>query len=264
VSREEGAAPAGPGGVHDAAARGFQSVAREYERARPDYPAEAIDRLIQELEIGRAARVLDIGAGTGKLTRMLVPTGARLVALDPVDAMRRTLASSVPGVPVVGGTAEALPFADEAFDGVVAAQAFHWFDGEAALEEVHRVLKPSGRLGLLWNLRDESEPWVAKLTEIVDRYESGAPRERTGRWRQSFSATSSFGSLHQLRFRHEQRLDRDGLVERVSSMSFIAILPPDRHRQVLDEVRRLAGQFSDDRGELHLPYNTDLYWCAKA
>jgi ubiquinone/menaquinone biosynthesis C-methylase UbiE len=263
VSRQEGAGPDGSG-VHDAAARGFQAVAREYERARPDYPPEAIDRLIQDLEVGRAARVLDIGAGTGKLTRLLVPTGARLVALDPVDAMRRTLASTVPGVSVVGGTAEALPFADEAFDAVVAAQAFHWFDGEAALEEVRRVLRPSGRLGLLWNLRDESEPWVARLTEIIDRYESGAPRERTGRWRQAFSASSSFGTLHRLRFHHQQLLDRDGLVERVASMSFIAILPPDRHRQVMEEVRRLADEFADDRGQLLLPYNTDLYWCAKA
>jgi ubiquinone/menaquinone biosynthesis C-methylase UbiE len=263
VSRQQGAGPDG-GGVHDAAARGFQAVAREYERARPDYPAEAIDRLIEDLEVGRAARVLDIGAGTGKLTRMLVPTGARLVAVDPVDAMRRTLASTVAGVSVVGGTAEALPFVDEAFDAVVAAQAFHWFDGEAALEEVRRVLKPSGRLGLLWNLRDESEPWVARLTEIIDRYESGAPRERTGRWRQAFSASSSFGTLHRLRFRHQQHLDRDGLVERVASMSFIAILPPDRHRQVMEEVRRLADEVADDRGEVLLPYNTDLYWCAKA
>lgn len=263
MRQREGAGPDRTG-VHYAAARGFQAVAWEYERARPDYPAEAVDRLIQDLEVGRAARVLDIGAGTGKLTRMLVPTGARLVGLDPVDAMRRTLASTVPGVSVVGGTAEALPFADEAFDAVVAAQAFHWFDGEAALEEVRRVLKPSGRLGLLWNLRDESEPWVARLTEIVDRYESGAPRERTGRWRQAFSASTSFGTLHRLRFRHQQYLDRDGLVDRVASMSFIAILPPDRHRQVMEEVRRLADEFADHRGELLLPHNTDLYWCAKA
>jgi ubiquinone/menaquinone biosynthesis C-methylase UbiE len=264
VSRDAGGGAAGKKGVHDAAARGFQAVAGEYERARPDYPAEAVDRLIQELEVGRAARVLDIGAGTGKLTRMLMPTGARLVGLDPVEAMRRTLAATLPGLPVVGGTAEAMPFRDEAFDAVVAAQAFHWFEGEAALQEAHRVLKQSGRLGLLWNLRDETEPWVSRLTEIIDRYESGAPRERTGRWRQAFSASTAFGTLHRLRFRHQQRLDREGLVERVASMSFIAILPPDHHQQVLDEVRRLADEVADDRGQVLLPYNTDLYWCAKA
>jgi ubiquinone/menaquinone biosynthesis C-methylase UbiE len=250
--------------VHDAAARGFEAVAREYERARPDYPAEAIDRLIQDLEISRAARVLDLGAGTGKLTRMLVPTGARLVALDPVEAMRRTLAEMVPGLPVVGGTAEAMPFRAEVFDAVVAAQAFHWFRGEEALQEVHRVLKPAGRLGLLWNLRDESEPWVARLTEIIDRYESGAPRERTGEWRRAFSASSSFGTLHQLRFRHEQRLDRQSLLDRVASMSFIAILPPGRHRQVLDEVRALAEEHADENGELVMPYHTEVYWCHRA
>jgi SAM-dependent methyltransferase len=250
--------------VHDAAARGFQASAGEYERSRPDYPEEAVDRLIQELEISRAATVLDLGAGTGKLTRMLEPTGARLVALDPVEAMRRLLTEVVPGVPVVGGKAEAMPFRDGAFDGVVAGQAFHWFHGEAALEEAHRVLKPSGRLGLLWNIRDESEPWVARLTEIIDRYEYGAaPRERTGEWRRAFSASSLFGTLNRLRFRHQQALDREGLVQRVASMSFIAILPDERRAEVLDEVRGLAEEHADRSGQLTMPYHTELYWCAR-
>lgn len=249
--------------VHDAAARGFEVAADEYERARPDYPAEAIDRLVQELEIRRGATVLDLGAGTGKLTRMLVPTGARLLALEPVDAMRRTLTRVLPEVEVIGGAAEGLPFRNEVFDGAVAAQAFHWFRGQAALDEIRRVLKPSGRLALLWNLRDESAPWVAKLTEIIDRYESGAPRERTGEWRGAFSGSSSFGTLHQLRFGHQQRLDRRRLLERVASMSFIAILPPERRREVLEEVGRLADQHVDAQGELVLPYHTDLYWCAR-
>ena len=151
--------------VHQAAARGFQAAADAYERSRPDYPSQAIDRLVQELEIGRAATVLDLGAGTGKLTRMLIHTGARLVAVEPVDAMRHTFVEAVPGVPVVGGTAEAMPFADGVFDAVIIAQAFHWFHGVDALQEIHRVLRPSGRLGLIWNIRDDSAPWVARLTE---------------------------------------------------------------------------------------------------
>ena len=249
--------------IHDAAARGFQEAAEAYERARPDYPAEALDRMVQDLEIGRAATVLDLGAGTGKLTRMLAPTGARLVALEPVEAMRRTFVDAVPGVAVLGGTAEALPFADATFDAVVAAQSFHWFRGEAALAEAHRVLRPSGRLGLIWNIRDRSVPWVERLTEIIDRYESGAPRERTGEWRRAFSATTYFGALVQRRFQHRQRLDRDGLIDRVASMSFIASLPPDRHARVLEEVRRLADEQADERGEIVLPYWTDLYWCVR-
>jgi SAM-dependent methyltransferase len=250
-------------GLHEAAARGFEAVSEEYERARPDYPAEAVDRLIQELEINRGARVLDLGAGTGKLTRMLVPTGARLVAVEPVDAMRRTLVRVVPQVAVIAGTAEDLPFRDEAFDAVVAGQSFHWFEGRPAVEEIRRVLKPSGRLALLWNVRDESEEWVARLTEIIDRYESGAPRERTGEWRRAFSGSSAFGTLHQLRFGHHQRLDRAGLLDRVASMSFIAILPPERRREVLHEVGKLADEKLDSQGRLILPYRTDLYWCTR-
>jgi SAM-dependent methyltransferase len=250
--------------VHEAATRGFQAAAEVYERTRPDYPAEAIDRLIQELEIGRSATVLDMGAGTGKLTRMLLPTGARLVGLDPVEGMRRVLVGAVPEAIVVGGAVEAMPFGETTFDAVVAGQAFHWFHGERALEEIHRVLRVSGRMGLIWNIRDQSVPWVARLTEIIERYETGAPREATGRWRRAFSSTSYFGTLHQLRFHHEQRLDQEGLVERVASMSFIATLPPERRDRVLGEVRRLAEESADRTGTLVLPYNTDLYWCARA
>jgi SAM-dependent methyltransferase len=253
----------GGSNIHDAAARGFQEAARAYERGRPDYPAEALDRMVQDLEIGRAATVLDLGAGTGKLTRMLVPTGARLVALEPVDAMRRAFVEAVPGVAVLGATAEALPFVDASFDAVVAAQSFHWFRGDAALAEAHRVLRPSGRLGLIWNIRDQSVPWMARLTEIIDRFESGAPRERTREWRRAFSATNYFGALVQRRFQHLQRLDKEGLVDRVASMSFIATLAPDRHAQVLDEVRRLADEHADDKGQIVLPYWTDLYWCVR-
>jgi SAM-dependent methyltransferase len=180
-----------------------------------------------------------------------------------VEAMRRLLTEAVPGVPVVGGKAEAMPFREGAFDAVVAGQAFHWFHGQAALEETHRVLKPSGRLGLVWNIRDESEPWVAELTEIIDRYESGAPRERTGEWRTAFSASSLFGTLNRLRFRHQQALDREGLVRRVASMSFIAILPEQRRAEVLDEVRRLAEEEAGPDGLMALPYHTELYWCTR-
>jgi SAM-dependent methyltransferase len=250
--------------VHDAAARGFQTAAGDYERSRPDYPAEAVDRLSQELEIGEKARILDVGAGTGKLTRMLVPTRARLVALEPVEAMRATFAAAVPGVPLAGGTAEALPFADGLFDGVVAAQSFHWFQGEDALAEFHRVLRPAGRLGLIWNMHDVSVPWVGRLIDLLDRHRGSTPREWTGEWRRAFQSTSLFGTLNGRRFRNEQRFDLRGLVDRVATTSFIAALPTERSRAVLEQVSHLAQAELDERGEVVLPYNTELYWCARA
>jgi SAM-dependent methyltransferase len=252
--------------VHEAAERGFGAAAEAYERSRPDYPAEAIDRLVQELELTRPCLAMDLGAGTGKLARLLLPTGARLVAVEPVGAMRQAFGAVLPDVPVVGAVAEALPFGDETFDAIVCAQAFHWFDGDRALPAMHGVLKRHGRLGLLWNVRDESIPWVGALTEMITPYERAAPREKTHAWRRSFSATDLFGRLHQLRFAHAQRLDPDGLVERFASVSFIASLPVGERGDVLGRIRRLAETHPDlaGRRSFDLPYVTELYWCAKA
>jgi SAM-dependent methyltransferase len=254
------------GDVHPAAAQGFSAAARAYERSRPSYPEEAVDRLVQELEVTRDGLVLDLGAGTGKLTRLLAPTGARLVALDPVEAMRKECADLVPDAMVLGGVAEALPFRDGTFDGVVAGQAFHWFDGPRALAEIHRVLKPSGRLGLIWNVRDESVDWVRRLTEIIDPYERTAPREKTQEWRAAFQMTDLFGSLNQRRFPHSQTLDVDGLVERFASASFIAALPGEERAEVLGRIRELAETHPDlaGRTSFELPYFTELYWCSRA
>ncbi|HWC31675.1 MAG TPA: class I SAM-dependent methyltransferase [Actinomycetota bacterium] len=246
--------------VHEAAARGFGAAAEAYDRARPDYPDQAIDRLIQELEINRAATLLDLAAGTGKLTRQLIPTGARVVAVEPVEAMRARLPQELGHLEVVAAVAEALPFGGDSFDGVLVAQAFHWFDGARALGEIHRVLKPSGRLALLWNVRDESVEWVRRLGEIFDRYEREVPREKTGEWRRAFTVTDYFGTLHQLRFQHAQRLDRDGLVERVASTSFVASLAEGERDEVLQQVRGLADEVGD---EIVLPYVTELYWTSK-
>lgn len=252
--------------VHEAAEQGFGSAADVYERSRPDYPAEAIDRLVRELELTRSTRVMDLGAGTGKLTRLLLSAGANLVAVEPVEAMRREFRAVLPSVPVVGAVAEALPFGDETFDAVVCAQAFHWFDGDRALLAISRILRRRGRLGLLWNVRDESVPWVAALTEIITPYEGTAPREKTRTWMRAFPATDLFGPLQELRFANAQRLDAEGLVDRFASVSFIAALPESERQEVLGRIRSLAESHPDlvGRREFELPYVTELYWAARA
>ena len=151
-------------GINEQAEAGFGRGAATYERGRPSYPADAIDVLVRELGIGPDRDVLDLAAGTGKLTRLLVPTGARLVAVEPVAAMADQLRTAVPGVEVHDGTAEAIPLPDGSVDAVVVGQAFHWFDAPVALAEIARVLRPGGGLGLIWNERDSSVPWVAELT----------------------------------------------------------------------------------------------------
>ncbi len=146
----------------------FGRAAGLYEQGRPDYPSDAVAWLLDPARRpGRSVRVADVGAGTGKLTRVLVDAGAETVAVDPDAAMLATLRESVAGVPTFVGTAERLPLPDAALDAVVLGQAWHWVEPVAASAEIGRVLRPGGVLGTIWNIRDESVPWIARLTEIM-------------------------------------------------------------------------------------------------
>jgi SAM-dependent methyltransferase len=250
--------------IHEAAAKGFAGAER-YDRSRPGYPPDAVERLAAALALSPGAPVVEIGAGTGKLTRLLLPRAPRLVAVEPVDAMRRRLAALLPDVAVVGGQAEALPLRDGCAGAVVCAQCFHWFDGPAALAEIHRVLRPGGRLGLLWNRRDESVGWVRDLTEIVEPLAGGAPRYRSGRWREAFAKTALFGPLEEAGFENRHEGDPERIVERFASISFVAARPEAERAEVLARVRRLLSEHPETRGraEIALPYRTELFWCEK-
>jgi SAM-dependent methyltransferase len=254
--------------VHDVAASGFGAEADAYERARPSYPADAVDWLVDSLRMPAGGRVCDLAAGTGKFTRLLVPrlADARLVAIEPVAGMRQVLAASLPRVPVVAATAEAVPFADGSLDGITVAQAFHWFDAATSLAEFHRVLRPGGRLALVWNARDRSVPWVDRIWTIMDRVEKRAPWRAHDEWKESaFVETPWFGPLTEATFRHEQVLTPDDVVERVRSVSHVAVLPPDQREAVLDEVRALlrTDPATAGRDELALPYRVDAYWAER-
>jgi SAM-dependent methyltransferase len=251
-------------GVHEEARRGFgtaRSVAA-YERGRPGCPAEAVAELVQVLGIGPGATVLDLAAGSGKLTRQLLPAGAGLVAVEPSPAMRERLAAAAPGVRVLEGTAEAIPLPDGSLDAVTVGQAFHWFDGPRAVAELHRVLRPGGRVGLLWNVRDESVPWMARITAIVDRHAGDTPRYRDGRWRAAFDASADFTPLQARRFRHRHELDRAALLDRFASISFIATLPDATRAGALAEIEQVveAEPSLAGPGPVALPYRTDLFF----
>ena len=243
--------------IHDLAARGFERAGDDYERGRPSYPAEAIEFLVRELEVQAGTRVLDLAAGTGKLTRQLVPTGAELVAVEPVAGMRRKLAEAAPGVETLAGTAEAIPLADASVDAVVCAQAFHWFDGDRALAEIHRVLRPGGGLALIWNVRDETVEWEKRLSELMKRHQLNAPRKRWGRWREAFERTELFTALREREFAHQQEGDFDTMVARVASISFVSALPDEERERFLGEVRRLVEPYGSP---LVMHYRTEVYW----
>ncbi|WP_437522819.1 class I SAM-dependent methyltransferase [Sorangium sp. So ce726] len=244
--------------LHRLAAQGYATAADAYEKGRPDYPRGAIELLRDTLRIDATSTVLDLGAGTGKLTRLLVPTGARLLALEPVEGMRRKLGQMVPSAIPLDGVAEAIPLPETSVDAAVAAQSFHWFHGDLALAEIHRVLRPRGRLSLLFNLRDERVDWVARISHILDRHGRDAPIHRFGAWRRTFSDSRLFAPLGEHEFTHTQELDLDGLLERVASISYISALPLHERYAVLNEIRELAANHPDLEGKsVYLfPYRT--------
>ena len=238
-------------GVHETAARGFAESAEAYELGRPDYPPAALE----PLALAPGLEVLDLAAGTGKLTRRLVESGATVTAVEPVAEMRAALPDSVR---TLDGTAEAIPVEDGSVDLVTVAQAFHWFDGDSALAEIHRVLRPGGRLALVWNRRVEDAPVNVAFDELVDPHRQGTPTHRGEAWRAAFERTTLFGRLAEHVFANEQVLDADGLAARVCSISFIACLPELERVRVLVRARELAHD-----GPVTVPYRTEVLVCER-
>jgi SAM-dependent methyltransferase len=242
--------------THPTAAAGFDRAADAYERGRPGYPPEAVAHMAAELSLVPGATVLDLAAGTGKLTRMLPATGAKVIAVEPVAGMCRVLMSALPGVEVLDGTAEAIPVADGAVDAVIVAQAFHWFDAERALADIHRALRPGGGLGLIWNTFDTSVDWVAALQALVHVQRRGEPQYGRSGWRATVESSPLFGPIAERTFGLVQELDTDGLVARIGSTSYIATMPEAARDQLSDEVRALV---VDIPKPLRLPYRTDTF-----
>lgn len=247
--------------IHDTAARGFHAGAEAYERGRPDYPDEAVDHLINALGLGPGRVVVDVGAGTGKLTRLLVKSGAEIIAVEPVEAMRDRCSMLVPTAKVVEGSAEHLPLPAHSVDAIVVAQAFHWFDGDCALHEFHRVLKPGGRLGLIWNVRDHSAPLMRELTRLMEPYEGHTPHYRNGKWRESFDRTDHFSALDVKQFVHVQRGPPKLAIDRVLSVSYMALQPEEERAHVAHQIRELLNREPETAGrpEIELRYRTDVF-----
>ncbi|MCD0481265.1 class I SAM-dependent methyltransferase [Streptacidiphilus sp. ASG 303] len=253
--------------VHQAAGTGYQRAADAYERSRPSYPLPALRGLADAVGLEPGRTVVDLGAGTGKFTRLLALTGARVVALEPVAAMRGRLAELLPGVEVGSGTAEATGLPDASADVVVAAQAWHWFRQEEALAEVERVLRPGGSLALVWNTFDDSVPWVRDFQRIYfGRAPEDLPSHLDGRWRTLLEARPGWSPVEELHLPNPHPVTREGVLERMASSSIIAALDAaeqERVRAEVDAVLRAHPQTRDgDRVEL--PYTTDVYWTRRA
>ncbi|MBV8236939.1 MAG: class I SAM-dependent methyltransferase [Acidimicrobiia bacterium] len=248
------------GRIHETAAAGFSAGSGAYARGRPSYPQDAVDLIVAELGIDAGSVVVDLAAGTGKFTALLVQTGARVVAVEPVPEMRETLARTVPGVEVRDGTAEHMPLDDAFAHAVTAAQAFHWFEHDAALAEIARVLEPGGGLAFLWNRRDESVAWVGEMSDVLQWHEFGHSDYDRIDWPAVVARSGLFTELHQRSFGYEHELDRAGLADRVRSISYVAAMDEAQREEKVEQVLRLV----DDKPErFPLPYNTLVFWCSK-
>lgn len=237
--------------IRAAQAASFDSAAQTYERARPSYPPEAVDWLLES----SPQDVLDLGAGTGKLTRAFVGRVRTIVAVDPSANMLAQLAGSVPQARTVVGTAESIPIEDHSVDAVYAAQAWHWVDPERAVPEVRRVLRGGGVLGLIWNIRDESVPWVARLTEIVH----GSAAEVFVA--QAQGIPDQLGDVERLTVRWERPFDRQGLLDLVASRSYVITAAPQRRVEILAQVSELLDSHPDlaDPASWRIPYLTESF-----
>ena len=251
--------------IHPIAASGFERAASNYVTGRPDYPPEAVNWLINDLHLAPGKSVLDLGAGTGKFIPSLRATGAQILAVEPVAAMRAELVRNNPDIITPEGTAQQISLEVGAIDAVTCAQAFHWFATPQVLVEIRRVLRPQGVLGLIWNKRDESVKWVAALSEIMQPYEGDAPRHHKLEWQKVFPA-EGFGPLIERRFQHCQYgVPQEVIVERILSVSFIATLPVHEQAKVAAQIWDVIGSTEelDGKREVAFPYLTMAYSAVK-
>ena len=246
--------------VHPVAAGGFAAAAPTYARIRPAYARAAIGAIKERTPPG--GTVVDLAAGTGILSGQLVRARLDVIAVEPIEEMLVQLVRTLPQVPVLRGVAEALPLADARVDTVVVGEAFHWFDVPRALAEVARVLRPGGRLMMLWNRRDESVDWVEQFGQIlVSERPEGRPYPTNENWVEPVAAAGPFGGHLLERFDNSRPCSPQALVDRAASTSFVAAADPAARERVLAGVRALATQHPQlsGREQFDLPYITETW-----
>lgn len=247
-------------GMDPVSSGGFASAAGHYAKARPAYARAAIGRIAEVIPPGA---VLDVGAGTGILTGGLSRAGREMVAVEPLEEMLAQLSRALGSVPAVAAVAEALPFRPAAFSGMTVAQAFHWMDHGRVLTEARRVLSPGGVLALVWNVRDESVPWVRELTDLIEARSGGRPYSDRGGgdWEQVVEESGGFVHMCTDRYPNPVEASHELVVERVRSTSFVAVMDPPARESLIDEVRGVLARSDHvgDRERFEYPHDTVVH-----
>ena len=258
-------------GVHNVAQVGFAKSAETYDSFRPSYPSEAVDHIMKECvtpvqKANDEVVVVDVGAGTGIFTRLLLEKDLSVAAIEPVEKMRQALEESIRGsrgkLRVMEGGAEEIPLPSSSVDVVTCAQAFHWFASHDSLKEFHRVLRPQRRLALVWNLEDrergEKYSWVGDMRDFFEEFEGeGTPQFRKDEWRAAFLNQNYFEAIGERRFLYEESLRKERLVERIMTRSYISRLEESEKNRVRTELRSILDQHNGAADEeIVCPYFT--------
>lgn len=268
--------------MHTVAKAGFALQAIAYEAARPSYPAIAVNKILSLLNgegstsRQQSVRLLDLAAGTGKLTRLIAPHFHDVVAVEPVKPMREQFSQILPYVPILDGTADKIPLPDQSVDGLLVGQAFHWFANGKALEEMHRVLKPSAKLILIWNMEDNRQDWVAKLRAAYEKHELGTPQYRLGLWRDIWKspvAAELFEPLREAQYSWVMQCTLETVWARVCSKSYVACLPESVRAElkvevdaILETVAKCPNEVDPPNTTAKLvtyPHITDVVWTSR-
>lgn len=245
--------------LHPAAEQGFASAAELYQRVRPNYPAEIVHWLIDNLKITPQSTAIDLGAGTGKFLKYLKQATANIIAVEPIAEMLEQLKIVHPEVQIQQAFSHQILLNSNSIDAILCAQSFHWFANFETLTEIHRLLKPNGSLGLVWNQRDESVDWVKALADFIQQFESDTPRFHSQEWQNVFEQQNLFDFIGKQAFvQHQVGTVEDVVSDRLLSTSFIAAMPLNQQLQLKQKFEDIVYQYTEKmpQDQIAFPYIT--------